>query len=387
MAKGNIAFANEHPKEIEVAPFVESPMCYDIGHTVSEMKIEGLLYEAAKNGASDIIFMQDEFVCAKIDGITHHISHRKLQEADMLIVGPILRGRQSVIGESYGNSEVNWRYVQGKRDTSLRFRANLTPCSNGYSITLRTIPQFPPSFDDINTPHHIRRRLKISKGLALVCGEVGSGKSTLLAALFKHIIQNEQQNVLTYESPIEFDLAGLPDKKSAVTQSEIPTNLATFQDAPRNSLRRAGSAILLGESRDKETFKQLSVLSETGSAVWTTIHTNSVYEALNRIISEFTEDEKPTIMASLCQTIQFILHQTLVQKPGGGRTAIIEWVAFNDEDRERMGKTPHSQIPELIKQLTLENGVLFMNDLTEKYNAGLVTEAEYLKNKSRVEDK
>ena len=105
-------------------------------------------------------------------------------------------------------------------------------------------------------------------GIILVTGPTGSGKTTTLYASLAEI-DNEAQNVITIEDPVEYKLAGY-------SQIEIKPKVGlNFANALRSVLRQDPDVIMVGEMRDPET-AQIAIQSAlTGHLVFSTVHTNS----------------------------------------------------------------------------------------------------------------
>ena len=96
-------------------------------------------------------------------------------------------------------------------------------------------------------------------------GHTGSGKSTTLAAIIDYINSNQARHIITVEEPIEFVH---PNKKSIVTQREVPLQTPSFADGLRASLREDSDIVLVGEMRDLETISLALTAAETGLLVF-----------------------------------------------------------------------------------------------------------------------
>ena len=122
-------------------------------------------------------------------------------------------------------------------------------------------------FEGIRKPH----------GIILISGPTGSGKTTTLYATLK-ILNKERTNVLTIEDPIEYTLEG-------INQVQLKENIGlTFASALRSFLRQDPDVIMLGEIRDGETAQMAIRAALTGHLVLSTIHTNSAWGTISRLI-------------------------------------------------------------------------------------------------------
>ncbi|MBI2968495.1 MAG: type II/IV secretion system protein [Bacteroidetes bacterium] len=114
-------------------------------------------------------------------------------------------------------------------------------------------------------------------GIVLISGPTGSGKTTTLYATLK-ILNKEKTNILTIEDPIEYTLEG-------INQVQVKENIGlTFSGALRSFLRQDPDIIMLGEIRDTETANMAIRAALTGHLVLSTIHTNSAWGTISRLI-------------------------------------------------------------------------------------------------------
>src|SRR4029078_12525326 len=137
-------------------------------------------------------------------------------------------------------------------DEHSRFRCNFLKQSHGYGCVFRLIPTKIMSLEQLGIPPVVKEFGRIRGGLVLVTGPTGSGKSTTLAALIDYINSNFNRHIITVEEPIEFVH---PNKRSIVTQREVPEHCQTFAQGLKASLREDSDIVLVGEMRDLETIQ------------------------------------------------------------------------------------------------------------------------------------
>lgn len=114
-------------------------------------------------------------------------------------------------------------------------------------------------------------------GIILISGPTGSGKTTTLYATLKQL-NKPTSNILTIEDPIEYTLDGV---NQVQLKEEIGLN---YSEALRTFLRQDPDTIMLGEIRDAETAQMAIRASLTGHLVLSTIHTNSAWGTVSRLI-------------------------------------------------------------------------------------------------------
>jgi twitching motility protein PilT len=163
--------------------------------------------------------------------------------------------------------------------------------------------------------------------LILVTGPTGSGKSTTLAAMLDKINNERHEHMLTVEDPIEFLHQ---HKKCLVNQREVHADTRSFANSLRAALRQDPDVVLIGELRDLETIESALRIAETGHLTFGTLHTNSAFSTINRIIDVFPSHQQSQIRAQLSLVLEGILCQALLPKAGGqGRAMAMEILVPN----------------------------------------------------------
>jgi len=117
-------------------------------------------------------------------------------------------------------------------------------------------------------------------------------------------------HVVTIEDPIEFLFQ---DDKATVSQREVGTDTPTFQEALRNCMRQDPDVIMVGEMRDLETMSTAITAAETGHLVFSTLHTNSAAQTVDRIIDSYPADQQTQIRSQLGLVLRAIVSMQLVQ--------------------------------------------------------------------------
>jgi twitching motility protein PilT len=164
-------------------------------------------------------------------------------------------------------------------------------------------------------------------GLVLVTGPTGSGKSTTLAALMDYINTNFARHIVTVEEPIEFVHS---NKKSIITQREVPEHSVNFPAGLKAALREDSDIVLVGEMRDLETISLALTAAETGLLVFGTLHTNNARKTVDRMIDVFPSDQQSQVRTMLAASLRGVVAQLLLKRQdGGGRIAVNEILVVN----------------------------------------------------------
>jgi twitching motility protein PilT len=210
-----------------------------------------------------------------------------------------------------------------------RFRCNYLKQTNGLGCVFRLIPTKISSLDDLGIPPIVKEFGHMRGGLVLVTGPTGSGKSTTLAALIDYINETFNRHIITVEEPIEFVHS---NKRSIITQREVPEHCMTFAQGLKASLREDSDIVLVGEMRDLETIQLALTAAETGLLVFGTLHTNNARKTVDRMVDVFPSDQQSQVRTMLATSLRGVVAQLLLKKSpeaGGGRMAVNEILVVN----------------------------------------------------------
>jgi twitching motility protein PilT len=257
-----------------------------------------------------------------------------------------------------------------------RFRVNVYQQKGTVGMVLRLIPLTMPHLDELGMPPVLKELPKQKQGLILVTGPTGSGKSTTLAAMLNQINEQMAKNIVTVEDPIEFVHQ---DKMGIVNQREVGIDTESFQSALKYVLRQAPDVILIGELRDVETFATCLQAAETGHLVFSTVHTPSAYETMDRIINMFPPHEKQQICMRMSSSLRGIISQKLVPRADGtGRVGAVEVLIATPTIAKLVEEGRFGMIYQHIAEGDYW-GMQTMNQcLLRYYRAGLISEEDAL---------
>lgn len=207
-------------------------------------------------------------------------------------------------------------------DEESRFRCNFFLQKNGLGAVFRLIPTKIKTIQELNVPDTIERFGDMRSGLVLVTGPTGSGKSTTLAALMDYINRTYARHIITVEEPIEFVHN---NKKSTISQREVPIHTPSFADGLRASLREDADIVLVGEMRDLETISLALTAAETGLLVFGTLHTNNARKTVDRLVDVFPSDQQAQVRTMLAGSLRGVVAQLLLKRDDQpGRVAVNE---------------------------------------------------------------
>ena len=208
-----------------------------------------------------------------------------------------------------------------------RFRANAFYQRSSVAFAFRRVRTNAATITELGLPDVVRRLSEEHRGLVLVTGPTGSGKSTTLAAMIDHINHTRSCHVITVEDPVEYLHA---DDQAAIDQREVGFDTESFTSAMRVILRQDPDVILIGEMRDPETVYTALTAAETGHLVFSTLHTTTATETVNRIVDFFPPHQQGQIRVSLAAALKGTICQRLVPRAdGSGRVPALEIMVVN----------------------------------------------------------
>ncbi len=244
------------------------------------------------------------------------------RDETMSMLREVCGDRNWVIFEERG--DLDFAY---EMDAASRFRCNYLKQTHGYGAVFRLIPTKIASLEQLGIPPVAKEFAHLRGGLVLVTGPTGSGKSTTLAALMDYINENFSRHIVTIEEPIEFVH---DNKRSIITQREIPGDSESFPVALKAALREDADIVLVGEMRDLETVSLALTAAETGLLVFGTLHTNNARKTVDRMVDVFPAPKQPQARAMLANSLRGVLAQLLLKKAdGSGRVAVNEILIAN----------------------------------------------------------
>jgi twitching motility protein PilT len=212
-------------------------------------------------------------------------------------------------------------------DEDTRFRCNYLKQTGGYGAVFRIIPTKIKTLEELGVPSVIKSFGEMRGGIVLVTGPTGSGKSTTLAALMDYINTRHSRHIVTIEEPIEFVHR---NKKSIITQREVPEHAVSFPAGLKAALREDADIVLVGEMRDLETISLALTAAETGLLVFGTLHTNNSRKTVDRMIDVFPADQQSQVRTMLAASLRGVVAQLLLKRAdGSGRIAVNEILVSN----------------------------------------------------------
>ena len=333
----------------------------------------------AHEGASDLLFVVGRPPQVEI--------HGKLTGVDIPGLSPSLLPAhiEGIALKIMAGSErlTNDLKNTGSCDTSYsvpdlaRFRVNIFKQNGNHAIVMRKLSTKIPTCESLNLPPIFKEMIKEKTGMIFVTGATGSGKTTTLAAMLNELNVTSDIHVVTLEDPIEFLH---PHLKATFSQRQLGNDFSDFNVGLRAALRQAPKVILVGEIRDRDTMEIALTAAETGHIVFSTLHTISAAQSVNRIIGMFTSEEEVQVRQRIADTLRFVVSQVAAPKVGGGRVMVAEIMGSNLRTRETilLGESELRNYHEIIEASTQAGWTSFEQTLIRLFREGAITEETVL---------
>ena len=281
-------------------------------------QLKALLRYLKKTNANDMVFTAGSPPSIKVANTLKRLAIPALTPEDCLNYARELL------------SDEGWAAFSDKTDYEFsttypeigRFRVALYRQRNSVAIALRPILDDVPELPQLNLPEWITRFALRPQGLILISSPAGHGKTTSLSAMVDIINTRRGCNIVTLEDPVEYLHK---HKKCNISQREVGRDVESFVQGMRHVLRHTPDVIVVGEMRDKETFRIALQAANSGHLVLSTVHSDNSTSIIERIVNMFEPHEQNLIRLTLAESLLISLAQRLVtRKDGKGRILALE---------------------------------------------------------------
>lgn len=287
------------------------------------MEIHELLDLTIKNKASDLHLLPGVAPTIRVDGFLRPLSSYAAispQEMEVMLFS-ILKPEQKELLLNNKEIDFSFGFGGGVYGDLGRFRSNIYYQRGVLSAAFRYLQPTIRSIEELQLPKICHKFAELKQGFVIVTGPTGHGKSTTLAAIINEINLSRASNILTIEDPIEYVY---PLGKSLISQREMDLDTHSWSLALRSALREDPDVVLVGEMRDPETIAAAITIAETGHLVFSTLHTNSASQTIDRIIDSFPASQQSQVRIQLAATLKGVVSQRLLPKIDGGRVPAVE---------------------------------------------------------------
>jgi twitching motility protein PilT len=301
---------------------------------------------------------------------------------------------QSVIGERqraflYENRNLDFSYMLYLESGEFRrFRADAYFDLDQIALNMRAINNTVRPYKNLELHPNVTRMLSLAgtkEGLCLVTGITGSGKSSTLDAIIDANNHAVDAHIVIIASPIEYVHKS---DRCIIRHREVGRDVLGFKDGAVQALRQDPDIIMIGELRDPETILTALEITDSGHKVFSTLHTASSVESIDRIIGETPPNEQERVRNRLADTLRCVMSQKLVPSLDGKRVLAKEIMLGLPSVRAAIKNNNTGEIYQMISE-GLEQGMITMEqDLKRLYlqkKVSLENAINYANNKRRIQ--
>jgi len=160
-----------------------------------------------------------------------------------------------------------------------------------------------------------------------------------------------------------------------INQSQVKPKIGyTFANGLRSLVRQDPDIIMVGEIRDSETADLAIQASLTGHLVFSTLHTGSTKEAIDRIVDVFPSGQQNQIRNTLSTTLVGVVAQRLIpDSTGVSRVPCFEILMNTPSVSSIIRDGKNFMLDNVLETSEDEGMILFEKYLSKLYKSGLVT--------------
>lgn len=317
-------------------------------------QLNELLLTTAKQSASDLHIAVGRRPTIRIDSVLVPLQNESIltkEDTEGLVLALMSEEQKKSF---YENKQADFSY---NFEDKARFRVNTYFQRSFMAAALRLISSQIKTIEELNLPPLMHDFAKLNQGFVLVVGPAGHGKSTTLAALLDEVNHSATDHIITIEDPIEYLFS---QDRCIISQREVGLDTHSFNDGLRAILRQDPDVIMIGEIRDPETMATAMTAAETGHLVFSTMHTNSASQTIDRIIDSFPPNQQGQIISQLASTLVAVVSERLIPRIGGGRIPAAEIMIANSAIRNLIRERKIYQI-DLVIETSVQEGMVSLN--------------------------
>jgi len=307
-------------------------------------------------------------------------------EASILIVSLLTNNqcKHLLVGR---NLDFSYTFHYKALNKDIRFRADTYFDLDSLALNMRAISTNTRSLESLGFHQNAIRMMShqyVKFGLSLITGITGSGKSTTLDSIIDFHNKFDSAHIVIVASPIEYVHRS---NRAIIRHREVGKDVLSFQEGVVQSLRQDPDIIVIGEMRDPETIMAALEVTDTGHKVFSTLHTSSATESIDRIIAEVNPIEQERVRNRLADVLTTVISQKLVPTVDKKRIMAKEVLIVTPSIRAAIKNNNTSEIYMMIVQGGPQGMITMEQDLLRLVNERIITKdtaVSYANNKTRM---
>lgn len=306
-------------------------------------------------------------------------------EMSMLIQSLLVPQQRSTLNIK---RNLDFSYTIHNGETMYRYRANAYYDLEHLALNMRLINPIILPYKNLEFHPNVTKIFNLAhdkSGLILVTGITGSGKSTTLDSIIDANNRSVDGHIVIIASPVEYVHNS---DKCIVRHREVGRDTRSFKEGTIQCLRQDPDIIVIGEMRDPDTIMTALEITDSGHKVFSTLHTSSAVESIDRILGEMDPLEKERTRLRLADVLKVIVSQKLVPSLDGKRALVKEVLVCTPSVRAAIKNNNNSEIYQMISENNEMGMITMEQDLRRLYlqkKISLETALNFANNKRRLQ--
>ncbi len=288
----------------------------------------------------------------------------------------------------YDKRNLDFSYMFNQGDRIFRFRADAYFDMEELALNMRAVNEQVRHIDDLVLHPNVLNVLNLAhtkEGLILITGITGSGKSSTLDSIIDMNNHAVKGDIVIIGSPIEY--VHISDK-CIVRHREVGRDTLSFKDGAVEALRQDPDIVMIAEMRDADTIMTALEITDSGHKVFSTLHTASAVESIDRIVAEMPPNEQERVWQRIADVLKCVISQKLVPSLDGKRVLAKEVLVATPSVRAAIKNKNSSEIYQMISEGAEYGMVTLEQDLKRLYKQRKISKENtlnYANNKRRME--
>ena len=320
-----------------------------------------------ERNASDLHIIPDYYPSIRINNEIFQLKTTEIitEDKSKTLILSLLNDQQKEL--LFANKQIDFAHQYN----DYRFRCNAYYTKGKIAIAFRLLDNKIKTLEQLNLPSSFNQFSSYNQGLVLITGPTGEGKSTTLASMINDINLNQSKHIITIEDPIEYMY---PIAKSIVSQRELYQDTHSWTIALKAALREDPDVVLVGEMRDYDSIQLVLTIAETGHLVFSTLHTGTTPEAINRIIDVFPSHQQEQVRLQLSSVLKVVVAQRLLPTiDRSARIPAVELLFNNAAVANIIREARYHMLSNVLQTSESEEMILFEKYLLNLIEKNLIT--------------
>ena len=308
-----------------------------------------------------------------------------LDETNVLVQSILLERQRQFL---YENRNLDFSYTIIVEEKMYRFRADAYFDLDQIALNMRAINQAVRQYKNLELHPNVTKVLSLvhtKEGLSLITGITGSGKSSTLDSIVDANNHSIDGHVVIIASPVEYVHRS---DRCIIRHREVGRDVMSFKEGAVQALRQDPDIIVIGEMRDPDTILTALEITDSGHKVFSTLHTSSAVESIDRIIGEVPPIEQERVRIRLADVLRCVISQKLIPSIDGKRILAKEVMVSTPSVKAAIKNKNTSEIYQMMSESSDQGMMTMEQDLKRHYLAKritLETAMNYANNKRRLE--